>query len=107
MCVLTLALIISVSSAVAPASSTVVCNVQMTDLLECLPAITELAKFGANPVAAMAVPKKCGIKHIIIAYINIQIYRSRTVVSAYDKAKNTWLKIFRLSPAPRLTLQSV
>lgn len=91
-CVLTIALIVSVSSAVAPASSTVVCNVQMTDLLECLPAITgahppfptkrcckvmrkvnlpclcrykpELAKFGANPVAAMAVPKKCGINYV-------------------------------------------
>ncbi|PWA48455.1 hypothetical protein CTI12_AA490940 [Artemisia annua] len=91
-CVLTIALIVSVSSAVAPASSTIVCNVQMTDLLKCLPAITgahppfpthscckvmrkvnlpclcrykpELAKFGANPVAAMAVPKKCGIKYV-------------------------------------------
>ncbi|KAI3810240.1 hypothetical protein L1987_19851 [Smallanthus sonchifolius] len=89
-CVLTIALIVSVSSTTAPSSSTIVCNVELTDLLECLPAITgahppaptrkcckvmhrvdlqclcrykpELAKFGANPVAAMAVPKKCGIK---------------------------------------------
>ncbi|GJW25247.1 hypothetical protein Tco_0039058 [Tanacetum coccineum] len=44
-CFLTIALIVSVSSAVAPASSTVVCNVQMTDLFECLPAIT-----GAHPL---------------------------------------------------------
>ncbi|KAK9057200.1 hypothetical protein SSX86_024567 [Deinandra increscens subsp. villosa] len=90
-CVLTIALIVSVtSSTTVPASSTIVCNVQLTDLLECLPAITgahppaptrqcckvmhrvnlpclcrykpKLATFGANPVAAMAVPKKCGIK---------------------------------------------
>ncbi|KAK1440225.1 hypothetical protein QVD17_06050 [Tagetes erecta] len=90
-CALILALIASASCAVAPASSTTICNVQMTDLLECLPAITgahppaptwkcckvmrrvnlqclckykpQLAKFGANPDAAMAVPKKCGIKY--------------------------------------------
>ncbi|CAH1451022.1 unnamed protein product [Lactuca virosa] len=90
-CVLIIAVLIaSVSSSVAPASSTIVCNVEITDLLECLPAITgahppaptrpcckvmrrvnlpclcrykpQLAKFGANPLAAMAVPKKCGIK---------------------------------------------
>ncbi|KAI3510233.1 hypothetical protein L1887_25765 [Cichorium endivia] len=89
-CVLIIALIASASCTTAPSSSTIVCNVEMTDLLECLPAITgahppaptrrcckvmrrvnlpclcrykpQLAKFGANPVAAMAVPKKCGIK---------------------------------------------
>ncbi|KAL8205702.1 hypothetical protein R6Q57_009253 [Mikania cordata] len=89
-CLLTITLVVSVSSTIAPASSTLVCNVQMSDLLECLPAITgahppaptrscckvmrrvnlrclcsykpQLAKFGANPAAAMAIPKKCGIK---------------------------------------------
>nr|XP_043618802.1 putative lipid-transfer protein DIR1 [Erigeron canadensis] len=92
-CVLIISLILSSSvcaSTTAPASSTIVCNVEMTDLLECLPAITgarppaptrrcckvmrrvnlpclcrykpQLAKFGANPVAAMAIPKRCGMK---------------------------------------------
>ncbi|KAL4554148.1 hypothetical protein LXL04_037302 [Taraxacum kok-saghyz] len=91
-CVFIIALMASVSSSTARASSSIVCNVEMTDLLECLPAITgahppaptrrcckvmrkvnlpclcrykpQLAKFGANPVAAMALPKHCGIKKI-------------------------------------------
>ncbi|KAF5781208.1 putative lipid-transfer protein DIR1 [Helianthus annuus] len=83
-CLLTITLIVSVSC------TNTVCNVPLTDLMECLPAITgarppaptrqcckvirrvdlpclcrykpQLAKFGANPEAAMAVPKRCGVK---------------------------------------------
>ncbi|KVI10432.1 putative lipid-transfer protein DIR1 [Cynara cardunculus var. scolymus] len=87
-CVFTIGFVVSATTAAA--ATTTVCNVATSDLLECLPAITgahpppptyrcckvmhrvnlpclcrykpQLAKFGANPAAAMALPKKCGIK---------------------------------------------
>lgn len=83
-----LAVLISAVNCGTPAAPSTICNMKVSDLLTCLPAITgksppwptqgccsvirranlkcfcsyksQLAKFGVDPAKAMALPKKCG-----------------------------------------------